>query len=407
MGRVFKSIDTKGKNLEKKRDCQAILLVEMFARVIKNDLRSQLRTRMKKEKMPLDEPYRKLIIEYINLVFGDSITSDEYWDRDLVAKLEQKFETSKIEIQLAYASPTNSINNSNNNLNLESSVDSHYFPDEKTEKESRSRKATIYSTLARKKNKKPFRQTEENQNKFQSTKKYDEVKKLFLSLSKKIDAKWLLFLRVQSMIGLKFSNKIIQELTFSHTQILSQEHPFTRTDLEEILERVQIMNIIPQVEGFLLMSKGYQTRTKDSYSAMCYYTLASKKFEEVLNTTPNDKVTLRNCAQALLALEEERSHLKNIKIDFNSLVVNRANRYFLYSIDMDRQDPVTLYHYALFLEQCEKYDLAEDHYLRVLEIDPNFIEALHSYGSLLQFRGDFETSDLFFTRILKMNLNMN
>jgi hypothetical protein len=62
-------------------NCRSLLLVEMFARAIKNDLRRRLRTRMKKKRMPLEEPYRKLVIDYLNLVFGmdEPRTHNEIW----------------------------------------------------------------------------------------------------------------------------------------------------------------------------------------------------------------------------------------------------------------------------------------------------------------------------------------
>ncbi len=53
-------------------DVRTFLLIEIFARVIKNLLRLLLREKMKSLRLPLEEPYRKLVVDYLNLLFGES-----------------------------------------------------------------------------------------------------------------------------------------------------------------------------------------------------------------------------------------------------------------------------------------------------------------------------------------------
>lgn len=113
-------------------------------------------------------------------------------------------------------------------------------------------------------------------------------------------------------------------------------------------------------------------------------------------------MTLRNCARTLVALEEEECHLANTKINFESLRMHRAFEYFSQARECDPTDPVTLFQFGCFLEQCEKFAMAEEYYLQVLELDSNFVEALHAYGSFLQERGEFSWAEKFYDRIMQV-----
>ena len=52
----------------------------MLARIIKVDIREQIRKKMKEIKVSIDEPYRILVTQHLNLVFSATKESDEYWD---------------------------------------------------------------------------------------------------------------------------------------------------------------------------------------------------------------------------------------------------------------------------------------------------------------------------------------
>ena len=68
------------------------ILSEIVARCIKNNLRWKLREKMKQIALPLEEPYRRLVIDYLNVVFGNYKVSDEYWDKWLKQDLLMNFE---------------------------------------------------------------------------------------------------------------------------------------------------------------------------------------------------------------------------------------------------------------------------------------------------------------------------
>jgi hypothetical protein len=76
----------------KDAECRKFILAEVVARVIKNNLRWRLREQHQILKLPLEEPYLRLVIDYLNLVFGNTQKSDEYWDSFLKKDVTNNFE---------------------------------------------------------------------------------------------------------------------------------------------------------------------------------------------------------------------------------------------------------------------------------------------------------------------------
>ncbi len=72
-------------------DFRTIVLIDILARCIKNNLRLKLRLRMKILKKPLEEPYRRLVIKYMNLCFGNSAASNTYWNDSLKSDIKRNF----------------------------------------------------------------------------------------------------------------------------------------------------------------------------------------------------------------------------------------------------------------------------------------------------------------------------
>lgn len=89
-------------------DLKTLLFVQMAARVIKNNLRLKLRLannpvafsrvcnprllflslatnreKMKEIRLVLQEPLVRVVIDYLNTVFGESAVSDEYWNKEV------------------------------------------------------------------------------------------------------------------------------------------------------------------------------------------------------------------------------------------------------------------------------------------------------------------------------------
>lgn len=162
------------------------------------------------------------------------------------------------------------------------------------------------------------------------------------------------------------------------------------------------MNIVLQVEGYLLMMKAIATQSVDPASSISYYQMAIAKFEEELRSNPNSKVTLRNCARALVGQEEEECQITGRPMNIDSPRCCRAFELFAKAIRLDPTDPLTMFQYARFFDRIGRTEMAEDYYLDVLEMDPSFVEALHAYGSLLQSLGDFEWAEKMFERVLQI-----
>eukprot|EP01103_Thecamoeba_quadrilineata_P012142 TRINITY_DN3060_c0_g1_i2.p1 TRINITY_DN3060_c0_g1~~TRINITY_DN3060_c0_g1_i2.p1 ORF type:complete len:601 (+),score=88.67 TRINITY_DN3060_c0_g1_i2:86-1888(+) len=71
---------------------KTLLFINMAARVIKNCLRLRLREKIRELKVPLQEPYVRVVVDYLNLVFGESSASDRYWNTELKIGIQKKFE---------------------------------------------------------------------------------------------------------------------------------------------------------------------------------------------------------------------------------------------------------------------------------------------------------------------------
>ena len=62
-----------------------------LARAIKNELSKMLRRKMKELKLPLEVPYRKLVIEFLNVVFGSGQDTHQWWNTTLPPLLKVFF----------------------------------------------------------------------------------------------------------------------------------------------------------------------------------------------------------------------------------------------------------------------------------------------------------------------------
>eukprot|EP01117_Protostelium_nocturnum_P012592 TRINITY_DN4634_c0_g2_i2.p1 TRINITY_DN4634_c0_g2~~TRINITY_DN4634_c0_g2_i2.p1 ORF type:complete len:1322 (+),score=514.36 TRINITY_DN4634_c0_g2_i2:78-4043(+) len=84
--RVHLSEETSGE-----RYWRFIILLEMISRTIKQHIRELLRNKMKKLRQTGEEPYKRMIIRYLNILFGDVTMSKDYWAKDLKELIIKKF----------------------------------------------------------------------------------------------------------------------------------------------------------------------------------------------------------------------------------------------------------------------------------------------------------------------------
>jgi tetratricopeptide (TPR) repeat protein len=112
-----------------------------------------------------------------------------------------------------------------------------------------------------------------------------------------------------------------------------------------------ILFLAQHSEGFVIKLKASK-RTGDE--SLRLYQLAIQKFEQSLESSPGNKVSLRNLADCYTCIGE----------------FELAEYYYNQAIKSGPYDTNTLFKYACFLERYGKYDLAEEYYLKALEAFP-------------------------------------
>jgi len=240
--------------------------------------------------MPLEEPYRKLVIDYLNLVFGNSDLSNDYWSRHLADMVESKFtgiSTATIVRQFKAFQLVR------RDEALESSSGSGGLTG--TLREGKRRKKTLmapsslYSSSSSSSSSSTAASSHESSllSEQQDLKLCELKRAVFNTWTDDTDGRMALLQRVQAMIGFRFTPKAEIELA---QRLRLETNPINRTDLDQIGERIKHMNIVLQVEGILLMIRGFQTRAHDARSAIQYFAMAISKFEEELNSNTNSKV---------------------------------------------------------------------------------------------------------------------
>lgn len=327
-----------------------IILAEMLARVIKNNIRFKLREMMKQVKLPIEEPYRRLLIDYLNLVFGSTKESDAYWNKWLKEDLTMNFENALSEKEM---SPE---------FNLKVRL-----PAPVTKSKLSSDISTVGPSAAA------------------AASAAGPVK---------LDFVRSVFHRVRSMMGLVFVPR---------TFLFTLDKPFDDTDLESIGERVKHMNIVAHAQGFFYHIKGLSCRVEDPTSAKKFYEIAIAKFEEALDSNPNNKEILLSIALTyVLSIEEDFKNVPNAKFSPDDPRVRKAEEYALRAISAEpKYDSWSLFRYAQFLEHCGRFESAEDYYLLALEADSSNTGALHCYGDFLSDRGLDEDAEEFYLRSSK------
>jgi tetratricopeptide (TPR) repeat protein len=101
-------------------------------------------------------------------------------------------------------------------------------------------------------------------------------------------------------------------------------------------------------------------RVQDPQSAQKFYMTAIDKFEEALDSNPNNKELLLNVALTwTLALEDEFTATGNT-FPASHPAVSKATEYYLRAISTaPKYDSHSLFLYAYFLELCGNYEAAE------------------------------------------------
>eukprot|EP00007_Cunea_sp_BSH-02190019_P003726 CAMPEP_0174236740 /NCGR_PEP_ID=MMETSP0417-20130205/5774_1 /TAXON_ID=242541 /ORGANISM="Mayorella sp, Strain BSH-02190019" /LENGTH=1527 /DNA_ID=CAMNT_0015315423 /DNA_START=44 /DNA_END=4627 /DNA_ORIENTATION=- len=313
------------KRFQDQAQLAGLLLVEACARVVKKLLNDQLRVKMKELKLPSEVPYRRLTVEFLNLVFRNTEDSVHFWQTVITPELNRSYNFS---FDLEYD-------------------DVHSMASfELSDSEERE------------------------------------------SSGSKFSGKWMLFNRVRVMAGLHFSDAVVAR--FEGRSRWNPREPIAFLDLEVLGDRVKHMDFIDDAEGSFFQYKGLQD--DDPVFKQDMFVKAIDKYQLALSSAPNDKNTLINCATTYLKLLETQARMKMksssqfVVLDPQDPLTMKVDQYFLRARDEDQKDPRTLTLYADFLVRCERYERAEDIYLRAIETDPSYRFASLSYGLFLLLR---------------------
>jgi len=158
---------------------------------------------------------------------------------------------------------------------------------------------------------------------------------------------------------------------------------------------VKHMNIVSHARGYFYHVKGLASRIEDNEAAQKFYAIAIAKYEEALNSDPNNKEILLSIALTwCLMIEDTKSDYTK-----SNPQAQKAWEYSLRAINAEpKYDAFSCFRFAQFLEKMGELETAQDYFLMALEVDPNNAGCLHCYGLLLSARGFHDEAEKFFRR---------
>eukprot|EP01116_Phalansterium_solitarium_P015791 TRINITY_DN3523_c0_g1_i5.p1 TRINITY_DN3523_c0_g1~~TRINITY_DN3523_c0_g1_i5.p1 ORF type:complete len:415 (+),score=117.56 TRINITY_DN3523_c0_g1_i5:261-1505(+) len=305
-------------------DFRAIILVDIVARVIKNNLRTRLRAKMKQLKKPMEEPYRRLVVNYMNLIFGHTGQSDSYWSGTIRDDITRNFTQAltPLELSVALFKPRR--------VAADAGHDQQASP---------------------------------------------------------LDTNFLLLLlqRFVKMTGIAFSSRIMNEALFSMPQPFTDTDletlPLTIKHLNVINFAEGFFLHMRGLEWRLtdpqLAERFYRNAIEKFHKALD----SNPNNKEVLQGVALTWTFLLEDQYARVICEGGYFPKSDEK-------VIEATEYYLRSIYAPpKYDSQSLFLYAYFLERLGQFDSAEDYYLQSLEADPNNAACLLQYGNFLVERG--------------------
>eukprot|EP01096_Ripella_sp_DP13-Kostka_P003285 TRINITY_DN14773_c0_g1_i1.p1 TRINITY_DN14773_c0_g1~~TRINITY_DN14773_c0_g1_i1.p1 ORF type:complete len:223 (+),score=97.03 TRINITY_DN14773_c0_g1_i1:232-900(+) len=200
------------------------------------------------------------------------------------------------------------------------------------------------------------------------------------------------------MMGMSFTQRGEKELSANFNNKFDRAAPITRTDFDSIGVRIKHMDTVGHAEGYLLMNNAQHNRRIDHITTtISNLSMAIDKFESVLTSNSNRKVTLRTCAQALLQLDDVLAQIGQSTGRQDSPRVRQALEYLKRAVDVDPTDSQSLYRYGNLLNKLQMFDKAEEYFLSALESDPRNFECLRAYGLLLESKKLFREAEILYT----------
>mmetsp|Transcript_850 Transcript_850/g.2694 ORF Transcript_850/g.2694 Transcript_850/m.2694 type:complete len:1584 (-) Transcript_850:61-4812(-) len=349
------------------RDVALLLLTEAAARVLRNDLRLQLREKMKSLRMPLMAKYHELVINFFNMVFGNYPSAEKsraYWEDIVKARMSLYFHLPK-----GYMIPKRPAKNRSQNA----AVGVEVF-EMKSILSDCVGKTPVYSILL---------------------KRLQEITHISFRLAANSSKRLAPF----------FSSRD------SDADSLMGSGPFDEIDLKTMKVHVKHASLVTSAEANFYYMKAkkliHNSRNNVSTGEVQYIlTQAQQKFMEVLMSNPKHKEALLNLAEVRCTLlkirnpdasSDDKLAVNSGGFSIHDEQVLQTEKYYLRALE-DEPDPHALYRYATFLELCAQVDRADEYYLRCLESDPNHLRCLESYALFLMNQEKREHGEQFFMR---------
>jgi len=184
------------------------------------------------------------------------------------------------------------------------------------------------------------------------------------------NGKNLFFDRIQALMGFQipqhYLNQIYNKANFGDL--------ISRHKISSLGERIKHMNIISHAEG-------YVTKYMSVFEAPY---LALLKFEEALNSSPLNKVSLRNSASCALTIIQQQTPPSPSVLEAKQEYINDL---LDMALKVDPLDTHTLFQYGQFLNYVGKCAESEEFLLRAIECEPSHILVLENLALLYKKLG--------------------
>ncbi len=305
---------------------------------------------VKSLRLPLEEPYRKLVVDYLNLLFGESDESDVYWNTVIRKNVMTNFYDA---------------------LSLQEAADGFFL------------KPTL-----------TYFSGEDVDGKYLLFMRIAAMSGLEMSHALLRD------LQERPNAWAPRGNE-----PFDDVDLISIS---TRTKHMGIINQVCIccvaleyhLTVFFKTIGYNYMMRAHSKMGTDLAAAERLLRMAQARFQEALETQTRNPDVLCNLGLVSMRLLECTTDWK--KLDYeNDPALAQVEGYFLRA-ESECADTASstksrvCCSYGNFLENTRRFNEADIYYLRALEADPTNDQAYLDYGNMLQTRGEFEAAEQVF-----------
>jgi Clustered mitochondria/Translation initiation factor eIF3 subunit 135 len=353
---------------------RTLLIVEVLARVFKNELRRRLSDLNRRLAIVLMAPYRQLVVDFFNLIFGrvgdDDGDSDAENDGDGSASLTTT----------AGAAPS-SRSGDDDVISCE---------DDKNGVTCTQR---LWNVLLRSEMELKFYLRDID---------IGEIHVLVRDgLVHGVRVRYLLLSRIAELANLKFTRGFVRNMRLG---LHFDEHvPLDIMDLHKIRVSVKHTNVVTCCEAQYYYLKALEAlKGRSSSEASELLQKSKSKYLQALRSDPNNADVLLGIALVCYKLTEfnalDARNMANCSFSMFNPLVLETESFFERAMAANDRDAETIHHYARFLIRCNRFDRAEYMFIQSLLIDPSNPRCLKSYGFFLSERGLFDDAELFFQR---------